>query len=75
MYKISPLTEVRGIPKDNCKYIIADSTPKVKRCMIKEEKLLISQFGKFDKQMVLCYNSCNILPPPLYNVPTRECFL
>jgi len=22
-----------------------------------------------------CYNSTNILPPPLCNVPTRECFL
>ena len=30
MYKISPLTEVRGIPKDNCKYIIAVNGVNVK---------------------------------------------
>ena len=23
---------------------------------------------------ILCYNNANILPPPLHNVPTRECF-
>jgi len=42
--------------------------------IIPNQNILINSLVLLDFYSTLCYTTNNILPPPLYNVPTKECF-
>jgi len=42
--------------------------------IIPNQNILIYSLVLLDFYCTLCYTANNILPPPLYNVPTKECF-
>jgi len=42
--------------------------------IIPNQNILINSLVFLGFYRTLCYIANNILPPPLYNVPTKECF-